>query len=402
MPGRARRTASVFARYPVTQRQKSWHPADTCSSGPRSPEGFALRLTGEGADVRRSQYGPLPHRSLAVGVDERPGSNSPTSPSDPSWIGTRFGLYLPAVGPSPPKSSEPEIEPRVGIDDTAFAANASEPGSFTRSLGHAVSWAGGHAMRPQTAMAAVLLLMLGSSLVFLRVRPEQGASARVSIVERGVPDRNEDGASPSSLPLPSVIDLRRTQGALPETDRVRPEHAATAPKSAGGLPSSTTVAAPPSKRVEAENPHAQASALTSAAAPPADVEAPKADTREGGDAYAAAMALYRSGHYAEAARDFELIAGSDAKNAQLAALYAAKSVQAGSGCQAAVSKYEAVASRFEKTPIEGDALWGAASCHKAIGNFKRARELYLSLRPIAGYRDRAEKEIATLDTMIGR
>lgn len=258
------------------------------------------------------------------------------------------------------------------LDEAPITADARSGGSLSRSLGHVVSWAGGHAMRPQTAMAAVLLLMVGSSLFFLRARPERGVSARVNVIERGIPDTREEGGPPLVPPTLPAADMRLLEEADRGLGRKRTEPTAAVAKSL------TAKSAPSSAALSAS---------------PRDAAAPEIQV----DPYAAAMAFYESGSFAEATRDFDAIAGSGAEKAPLAALYAAKSVQAGTGCEDAVSRYEAAAARFAKTRITGDALWGAASCHKALGHREKARELYGQLRQVAGYKDRAEKELATLD-----
>lgn len=290
----------------------------------------------------------------------------------------RFGLYIGAVGPSPPKLSQPDLETPLSRDDSALpCANAVEQASFSRGLGHLVSWAGGHAMRPQAAMGAVLLLMLGSSLLFLRARPEKGgAPSRLSVIERGFPDRREDPGPASAPEALATADLRLVQEEKREPERA--ERAAVA-KRASAL----------TKTLPAEAPvdSADAGAMAISAASPTA----KADS------YSAAMALYERGRYEEAARELETIANSGTSQAPKAALFAAKSIEAGSGCKAAVSRYEAVASRFAKTSIRGDALLGAASCHQSLGHPQKARELYQTLRQVEGFQDRADTEIAKLD-----
>ena len=41
-------------------------------------------------------------------------------------------------------------------------------------------------------------------------------------------------------------------------------------------------------------------------------------------------------------------------------------------------------------------MWGAANCYKATGNVEKARQLYIALRSVAGYRDCAEGELENL------
>jgi TolA-binding protein len=114
------------------------------------------------------------------------------------------------------------------------------------------------------------------------------------------------------------------------------------------------------------------------------------------DAYAAAMELYTAGRYAEAERAFTDVAAAGNRNAPSASLYAAKSAEAGVGCSRAAAKYEWTASHYGATTPGAEALWAAANCYRAIGNFDKARQLYLALRSVAGYRDRAEGELASL------
>lgn len=216
-------------------------------------------------------------------------------------------------------------------------------------------------------MAAVLLLMIGSSLFFLRARPERGASARVSIIERGIPetrDASNPPAGPTTLP---ASDLRL----LEEAERSR-AHLSDGPLAAS------------------------AKSIT-AKAPPAPAPTAAAD-REDDDAYAEALSSYEAGDFSEAARRFEALASSeDTKTARLAALYAAKSIEKSSGCEDAVPRYEAVASRFPKTQAANDARWGAASCHHEMGDLAKARELYEGLRDAPKYRERVEKALDQLD-----
>jgi hypothetical protein len=53
-------------------------------------------------------------------------------------------------------------------------------------LGRLVSMLAGYAMRPQLIMGALLLLMIGSSLMFVRARP--GLHSAVQVTERGAPE----------------------------------------------------------------------------------------------------------------------------------------------------------------------------------------------------------------------
>jgi len=87
-------------------------------------------------------------------------------------------------------------------------------------IGRIVSMLAGYAMRPQLIMGALLLLMIGSSLMFLRARPGQHSAMQVT--ERGAPEadvapnesvsaeRDEHTPAPAraaavTAPLPAVV-----------------------------------------------------------------------------------------------------------------------------------------------------------------------------------------------------
>src|ERR1700677_4737622 len=73
----------------------------------------------------------------------------------------------------------PIVEPPADLEDRIMAAarEAQKVVPLRRRASHAVSWAGSWAMRPQTGMAAVFLLMTGISALLLRVKHSAPASA---------------------------------------------------------------------------------------------------------------------------------------------------------------------------------------------------------------------------------
>jgi len=238
-------------------------------------------------------------------------------------------------------------------DMPAFPERRPEGGSWGGTLGRLISWAGGHAMRPQAAMAAVLLLMIGSSVFFLRARPEQSSPSRVNVIERGVPGHRDELTPPP--PTLATAELRLAQ-----------EHAH---GSAGASTPSTASRREPSKAPAAKE----------------------------SDNYAAAVALYEEGEYAAAVRKLDGIAETNGENAASAALLAARGVQAESGCEKALPRYEAVASRFANGEVAGEALLAAAACHESLGNRDKAREIYVALRRNPATSDRAERALDSLD-----
>src|SRR5262249_30665167 len=83
----------------------------------------------------------------------------------------------------------------VGLETRILkvAREAHQNLPWPKRFGRAISWAGSYAMRPQMAMAALLLLMLGASITILRGKPDRsGALSRISVTERGVPVQAAD------------------------------------------------------------------------------------------------------------------------------------------------------------------------------------------------------------------
>jgi hypothetical protein len=333
-----------------------------------------------------------------------------------AWSGLRATLkigVLPSV--EPPASLEPNIL------EAARAAHGSVP--WPKRVGRAISWAGSYAMRPQTAMAAILVLMLGSSVIFVRRKPDRSGPSRVSVTERGVPEQAAEEMRPERIGIPRAPSVPFGRSPRRERDEER---------AAGGPPSGGLVAPAPPREASGNEGSANVKGADKAtdpfAEPPAAARsrgvasaddigggdglgaladrAPEAKKKEEAsgaefahqprDPYGSAMDLYSAGRYAEADKAFTDVAASGAKNAANAALYAAKSAEGAYGCGRAVAKYESAASRFAGTSAAAEAQWGAANCYKLIGDFDRSYALYKELRSVAGYRDRAEAELGNL------
>ncbi|HWZ93514.1 MAG TPA: zf-HC2 domain-containing protein, partial [Polyangiaceae bacterium] len=116
-----------------------------------------------------------------------------------------------------------------------------------KRLGRGLSLLAGYAMRPQLAMAALLMLMIGSSLLFLRAQP--GDREHVLVTERGVPESDND----SVAVMPKKVDALANEGARaaarpsPRSDDGAPRRdraAASEPKPEARAPAATVEAAP--------------------------------------------------------------------------------------------------------------------------------------------------------------
>ncbi|MFZ5894177.1 MAG: zf-HC2 domain-containing protein [Myxococcota bacterium] len=233
-------------------------------------------------------------------------------------------------------------------------------------LGRVVSMLAGYAMRPQLAMAALLLLVIGSSLLLLRTRP--GEQKNVLVTERGVPE-----GEPETVALVPRAAAPRPAKAKAEEEK---EERRAEPRAT----SERTAAAP--------RPEAARDEVGSSAA---------AIGQSGADrAYEDALGAYRDRKYDEAQRRFSEVAARGGENAASAALYAAQSARARSGCPTAAPLFDEVFRKYADTQPGREAAWQAASCYRTLGDFERARHDYEALLNTPGYADRAQAALASL------
>lgn len=283
---------------------------------------------------------------------------------------TREVGALPLV--DPPEGLE------LGILEAERRMNAKLP--LRKKLGRGVSILAVYAMRPQLAMAALLLLMIGSSLFFLRARP--GASESVLVTERGVPEMEAAehvAIVPQAAPLDSPAPLASAstpRAAAAKADaialRERDGDDKAKPSAELGLAASDD------------------NAKGEAAAEPLPGTEPAADSLE------AATAAFQGGRYVEAQRRFEEIAARGGPEAAGAALQAVEALRRQRGCPAAAPRYEEVHSRYRDTPSGSEAAWQAGDCYRALGELSRARQSLEALLEVGEYRTRAEAALQEL------
>lgn len=259
----------------------------------------------------------------------------------------------------------PLVDPPEGLEQRILIAErrARTELPAKQRFGRAISVLAGYAMRPQLAMAALLLLVIGSSLLLLRGRP--GQQQNLLVTERGVPE--------SEAETVAIVPLREPRDSEREALDARGERAGTRPLTERSA-SPTTHAAPD---------------------PNGDPEAASRAT-ESDRAYEEALTLYRDRKYEEAQGRFEAIAGRGGERAASAALYAAQSARARSGCPSAALLFEQVHQRFGESASGKEAAWQAAGCYRSLGDFERARLHYQALLHSPGFADRAQAALASL------
>lgn len=247
-------------------------------------------------------------------------------------------------------------------------------------MGRLVSMLAGYAMRPQLIMGALLLLMLGSSLMFVRTRP--GVHSPVQVTERGSAESDVDVVLPLA-PSPSESDTRSSNSAAAQP-----------------LPP-----AAPADGATSEDATAPVAARAVAAAPASDATAGAqlASSADGAaDAFELAMQSYRNRSYAEARRELERVARGGGPHAAEAALHAALSTRNISGCAVALDPLAKVQRKFPKSPAAREAQWRIARCHEQLGDAAAARSSYESLLRVSSHAWRARRALERLNAGEGQ
>ncbi len=310
------------------------------------------------------------------------------------------------------------VAPPPDLEEKIFAAarEAEKVVPIRSRAGRVVSWAADWAMRPQTAMAALFMLAIGSSFIFLRrdasspvsvrVRAE-GAPAAAAVAPGAAEARLDESTgaaahgtlesarggaalapSPPSAASPAATSASAaTRKAEMATGDLAPQQLDRS-EEAKSAANSAPAAAPQSQAAaEARAMRAQGASGSAFAAPdsvgktaaPAD---PQADFSSG-------MSAYRSRRFDEATRIFDALSSADAN----AALWAARSVREGRGCEAAVSRFDQVSGRAGGSTAGYEATLDAGRCYREIGNSTLARARLSKLLSVPAYADRAQTEL---------
>lgn len=250
--------------------------------------------------------------------------------------------------------------PPLDLFESVIAAEKSATKNlpFRERASRAISILAEYAMRPQLAMAALLLLMIGSSLIFVRTGPMN--RGQVSVTELGIPTgegnvRSEAGKEALVFEGDRAAGVQATENgsetALVEKSDETPEK--------GTVSSASSMA----------------------------------------QTYRDAMSAYQEGRYAEAERLFSDVASEGDERAASAALHQGHAARNGSGCQRAAALYDSVAARFEGGTVGDEASWHAATCYRAMGQLARAAAHYSRLKLRAAYASRAEKALSEIDEL---
>jgi hypothetical protein len=190
----------------------------------------------------------------------------------------------------------PLEEPPDDLEERILAAEraAQRSAPWHKKVMRAAAWAGSHAMRPQLAMAALFMFVIGSSLLLLRAKP--GTFGPTSVSERGTPAAAEDRDSTIGAPKPQ--SARGAAGAdkggrADNAKEAAPPPAAASPveesmRPADSAPGGAAATAAATATAEPEQDPAMADAIDTLTKDGCEAALPKlkqiADTAEGKDA----------------------------------------------------------------------------------------------------------------------
>jgi hypothetical protein len=284
-------------------------------------------------------------------------------------------------------ASVPLIEPPSDLEERILRAaeRAWMAPSPQPRLARIISLAGSWAMRPQTAMAAVFLVMIGTSVLLLRGKSARApASADVTVTEQGTP---APAACVAPLGAPQVETLARRAVAAPgATPTSEAKAQATSANAAKG-----EVAAGASPAAGAATMRALGLDPSSPMADKPSAEEPADDQR-----FDAALRSYRAGRFDEAARAFDALQPTEPNAPDL---WAARAIRDGKGCRAAVTRFDKTAQRYKQAPPGWDALLEGALCYRNIGDFGTARARLNALLGVDSHKDRARAELDRIDQL---
>jgi hypothetical protein len=330
---------------------------------------------------------------------------------------SRCGGLLSGLSATRQLAAIPAVEPPPGLEERILAAarDAQKVTPIGRRAAQVVSLAGRWAMRPQTAMAAVFLVMIGTSVLLLTSRSARAPlSASVTVTEQGSPAPDVPLAqapalaAASAAPDPSPTSVAGDRGvvasappppaAYAQLDSPREEQLA---RRARPAPAATTAPKDDEDGINAYHSVPPAAAAAPIGANGAgggvggELGGPGGTDKKVTSPMTAAIQTYQAGRYEDAAKAFDALAPANPS----ADLWAARAVRESKGCRSALSRFDRAAQRGAGSPTGWDALLEGGLCYRAIGDFGNARSRLSALLAVDSHKDRARAELDRMNQM---
>jgi hypothetical protein len=279
----------------------------------------------------------------------------------------------------------PLVEPSLDLEDRILAAarKAQMVVPIGRRFSRAVSLAGSWAMRPQTAMAAVFILMVGSSVLFVR-RSRVADSGSVTVTAQGQPAPASPTSTSSDVPSPP-LDSKVAAAAHGAPNNYAPTPTpSAAPVGEGALAykERSALPSPPPTRVATTRDDSLGSSDL-------DKSAPKGAWGSTAGAGGGTPASNGSQAASEAA-------GDGRPTDFGAALLAADATRGASDCGAATDSYDQIAQQAWGTQAGYEATFKSGQCYQALGRNDVALQRFQRLITVPQYASRAQELINKL------
>lgn len=298
----------------------------------------------------------------------------------------RGGLRAAEALPIEPPSSL--LEARI----LSAASAARPPVPWHRRASRVMATAGAWAMRPQIAMAAVVVLMVGTSAVLLR-RSSPTASSPTRVTDEGTPVSTLEQAEGA----PAIVGARPKADGRGGDGLGGAERKATAPQGAADKLDEEAQAdeADPSAPAPRAKGELEKKKLKSAVDGAASV-APGESGAAGVGTYDDAMTAYKATRWEEARRGFESAAAAGQRPSS-AWLYAARCLRAQGDCAAALARFRKVVDGYPGTADAANAALEGGECARSTGDSALARTWFTKAKETESTRARAESNLASLD-----
>jgi TolA-binding protein len=354
----------------------------------------------------------------------------------------------------------PIVEPPADLEDRILAAakEAQKVVPIGRRMSNVVSLAGSWAMRPQSAMAALFLVMIGTSALLIKGKVAKPPSSTMIVSEQGEPVASAAPdtvalAPPAAAPDNGVQKDSKTASAVAAATATAAASALAPNGYASGGDLDGLVARAPRAKVADDKPkgllddleegsrggaggappppaahyasgasglgHLANNLQSGPGAPQSAPAQPAMPAPQGAQAPQAlggygspkkdesnspaekqqqtppsdfdnAMIAYNAGDYATATQLWD----NGARNGDLnAALWEARAIRESSGCGAAAARFDRVAQQAGVSVVAYDAMFDAAKCYRALGQYDAARARLNQLLLVPSYINRAQNEL---------
>jgi TolA-binding protein len=280
----------------------------------------------------------------------------------------------------------------------ASSSAARPPVPWHRRASRAIAVAGTWAMRPQIAMAAVVVLMIGTSAVLLR-RSSPTAAQRTRVTDEGTPiatlDQPAEGAPALVGARPGAPQKLDAIGGLEDGKKKRKAEAE-ADKDRGEAANDESVALEEKTAARAGAKGGDKEAADGLVASPPSAAASANAVGASATSYDDAMAAYKASRWEDAQRGFDAAASAGVRTSS-SLLYAARSLRAQGKCTDALVRFRKVVDGYPGTTDAANAALEGGECARTNGDTATARSLFEKAKESTATRSRAETAIASLD-----